>query len=395
MNVLTVALLAYSYIPGSNSDLVRYFEILDHYSMMSFREAIKATSNSLYVMTFLMWAVSKTGCYGLMPMMTASAVYGVAAYITCDFAEQKCQCKMIPMLLLLQFFFLPLTNIFNNIRNVFAFALIVLAVYRDIIKRKRNLLTIFLYVAPIFMHTSAVVLVILRFVAPLVKQLKELFLVTVFFISGLISYAMNHISLVSWSTILTKAVLKSARYSSDEYLDSTWGTTVANSTYFRLYYLVTMVFAFLVILLYFHFLKISKQIEIEAAEGMTVGGKVHLPTIVQQGKVCTVHEREIALFSYVFLLAITVLGCSVFNAPHYWRFSVALTLLLGAMLIMTMEQYGDMGKILYRLLVVAAAVSLSLWLWRLPWSSTLKEWMVQFLLNNPYRIIYESIRNVI
>ena len=395
MYILTVALLAYNFIPDASSDLTRYFELLDYYSTMSIREAIEATSNGLYVMTFLMWAISKTGCYGLMPMMTASAVYGVGAYITCDFAEQKGQCKMIPMLLLIQFFFLPLTNIFNNVRNVFAFALIILAVYRDIIKQKRNLLTIILYIAPIFMHTSAIVLVILRFIAPFVKQLKELFLVGVFFVSSLISYAINHISLVSWSRILTNAILKSERYSSDAYLETAWGAKVAGSLYFRLCYLMTMFFAVLIIILYFRILRSSELSEIRTDKNMQITGAEHPRGTILQWTIKALQAHETVFINYGFLIAITVLGCSVFNAPHYWRFAVALTLPLGAMLVVVMERYGDMEIILYRLLVGVAVISLFLWLWRIPWRSTLKEWMIRFLLNNPYRIIYEIIRNLI
>lgn len=395
MYVLTVALLAYNFIPGASSDLSRYFELLDYYSTMSIKEAIEATSNDLYVMTFLMWAISKTGCYGLMPMMTASAVYGVGAYITCDFAEQKGQCKMIPMLLLIQFFFLPLTNIFNNVRNVFAFALIIFAAYRDIIKQQRNLLTIILYIAPIFMHTSAVVLVILRFLAPFAKRLRGLFLVAVFFISSLISYAINHISLVSWSRILTNAILKSERYSSEAYMETSWGAKIAGSLYFRLCYLMTMVFAVLIIILYFCALRSSEVSEIRTDKNMQITGAWHPRDTIHQGTINALQARETVFINYGFLIAITVLGCSVFNAPHYWRFAVALTLPLGAMLIVVMERYGDIEIVLYRFLVGVAVISLFLWLWRVPWRSTLDEWMVQFLLNNPYRIIYEIIRNLI
>lgn len=395
MYTLIFALLAYSYVPGTNSDLVRYFEMLDNYKMVSLREAFENTSSSLYVMVFLMWAISKTGCYGLMPMLTTGTVYGVSAYITCDFAEQKGQCKMIPALMLMQFFFLPLINIINNVRNVLAFSLVVLAVYRDIIKRRRNLMTIVLYVIPIFMHTSGIILVLLRFASPYVKRFKELFLAGVFFISGLISFAMNHISLFAWSNLLTRVIQKSSGYASDEYLDTEWGARVANSLYYRLYYLTAMIFALLVILLYFRFLKYPGTAEINTAERTVAAGTARRHGKKRENAVRRARACETIFFGYVFLIAITVLGCSVFNAPHYWRFAVALTLPLGAIIILVRERYGKREAMICKCLCAVSVVYLMMNLYRFLRAAEIREWMEYFLLNNPYRIISEVVRNIL
>ena len=95
-------------------------------------------------------------------MIAGCIVYGVAFYITCDVAEEYNAQSTIPAVIAIQGCMLPFFSIISNVRNVTAFSLIVLAVYLDTVKKKRNPVVLILYILPVFIHSSAIILVLLR-----------------------------------------------------------------------------------------------------------------------------------------------------------------------------------------------------------------------------------------
>lgn len=362
MLVLMMMTLGYAYIPINNSDLVRYFSILDRFKGHSFSQSFHVYEDGMYVKNMLFWAISQTGLYGLLPAATVGVVYGVSSYITCCTAEKYGKEELIPAILLLQFLLLPFYSITNNIRNVMAFALVALAVYRDIELKKKNVLTVILYIVPCMIHVAAVSLILLRFVVIIAKKHKYIVLAFVFFLTNIIEILYRNISLFSFSNALRIGILRAYKYLSDEYASSTWGTTVANSSWHRINMLFHIVLAISIILV----------------------------IALQKHRVSDTEEDTISNYDYyIYLTALMMVSSLVFNAPHYWRYGVAISAMIGYFIV---RQNINIRRF-------RAPITITLWLvacgefvlqaTRLIAVARTTTWLTDWLFSSPLRILAE------
>ena len=158
--ILAFAILAYSYTPTYTNDLIRYFNMIEQCKNLPFSYAFNWADDGLVVKNFWFWCMSKINEPHLIQAISIGALYGVTAYITCDsFRDDK---RKLWMVMALQIMLLPLHLANNNIRNMFTFAFMFLAVYRDLVQKKRNVLTGLLYIAPIFVHMAGLVVIVAR-----------------------------------------------------------------------------------------------------------------------------------------------------------------------------------------------------------------------------------------
>lgn len=165
---LTFGMLAYCYTPTYENDLARYFIELEYCRTIPFSKAINWKDDGLIIRNLLFWLISKTGDDHILPLVSVSTVYYVAAYIVAD-SSLNCNIS-IWKLLLFQIMSFPFYSILSNVRNVLSFALITLAVYRDIVQKKRNIITLLLYILPCFIHMAGMVMVLLRLVLIFIKK---------------------------------------------------------------------------------------------------------------------------------------------------------------------------------------------------------------------------------
>lgn len=165
---LLFAMIAYCYEPTYEIDLSRYFDQLNYCRTIPFSEAFTWSNDGLLVKNVLFWLISRLGDNHILPLLSVGTVYGISAYICAD-SRDKTDCKLW-VLLLFQITLFPYYSIQSNVRNVAAFALIILAVYRDLVYKKRDLLTVLLYILPCFLHMTGFVLVLIRFLLILIKK---------------------------------------------------------------------------------------------------------------------------------------------------------------------------------------------------------------------------------
>ena len=164
---------AYCYIPLESTDLVRYAIAFEEAAEKPLIQAVLETgelanggTSSLYVYNLFKWFFGRFGNYHHACAFTTFTIYCIGMYISCSIAERMQTRKedtvfyIVLLIISLNFY-----GIINNIRNVFAFSLITLAVYRDCVERKRNIFTLLIYLLPCFIHTSAISIIALRFFA--------------------------------------------------------------------------------------------------------------------------------------------------------------------------------------------------------------------------------------
>lgn len=165
---LVIGMMAYCYEPTYEIDLSRYFYQLDYCRTIPFSQAFTWAKDGFVVKNLLFWIISRLGDNHILPLLSMTTIFGVATYICIDSTKES---DIRPFkILAVQLMLLPLYNTLSNVRNVVAFALIILAVYRDLVYKKRNIITILLYILPCFIHMAGLAMVLIRMILPLVKK---------------------------------------------------------------------------------------------------------------------------------------------------------------------------------------------------------------------------------
>lgn len=210
MYVMAFALLAYSYTPTYENDLVRYYNMIENCRWVPINQAFTWSNDGLLIKNFWFWCMSKIEEPHLIQAIAIGSLYGVTAYITCDsFNNEK---KRMWIVILFQLMLLPLHLANNNIRNMTTFALMYLAVYRDLVQKKRNIVTVILYVCPVFIHMAGLVIIGARLGVTLFRKYFKSALIATFTIPFAILLSYPYLQSInipgSIGIILKKAIWK-------------------------------------------------------------------------------------------------------------------------------------------------------------------------------------------
>ncbi|MBR0212718.1 MAG: EpsG family protein, partial [Alphaproteobacteria bacterium] len=163
-------------------DLAVYLPMIEDFGKLSLIEAFQKYNDGLYARDFIFWFFGTIQAPHMIPAITTSTVYAVAFYITCDTAARYNSERYIPIIVLFQISMLPYFTIVNNVRNVFSLALVVLAVYLDLVRKKSFLFVFFCYIFGCLMHLSTAVLIVFRvFCLPLKNCFELVFVLPVIF----------------------------------------------------------------------------------------------------------------------------------------------------------------------------------------------------------------------
>lgn len=200
-----ITIIAYAYIPKGESDLYRYFQIIEASSTMSLSDAINWFGDGLIISNLFFWIAGKIGLCSLVPTISTAVVYGIALHIMHDFKKHTGRGNVLFITTYIVCM-LHLFYIINNVRNICAFSIIIYAAYRDIIEKKRGFITYFLYVMPCFIHKTGFLIVAVRLLSILgTKFLPVYGLVSVFIPLG-IRLAYAHIDQISASNNISKII---------------------------------------------------------------------------------------------------------------------------------------------------------------------------------------------
>ena len=367
--IYSIWVLGYCLIPSYRNDMTRYFEILDRIKYLNLRDAILLMNDGLYLENIIFWLVSKIGMYHILPANSCAIVYGVGAYIICSEAEKSGELKNIWLSLLIEFAMLPLFSIANNIRNVAAFGLIVFAAYRDMHERKRNAFTYALYLLPIFLHKTGLVLVALRLLVPLFKRVKVLAVALVIGLPTIIGYANQHLNYFSTGNPITR-LLRTLIHSSYAYMlgGTDYAESVKNSlgeTVIR----ITVLFFLLVCVITYLYDKKS---------------------IIRH------EEKNSNIQDYSFLISIMTFACNLFDAPAYWRFAVAAIIAGGPILNKISNKHLRsvlLGNSVFVFGIAIAAFRLFLSVEYMRTRISFAQYGEDLILTNIYSIAVELLRN--
>lgn len=348
------------HIDPNYGDLLRYYGILDVIEHFDLNQTIAYFNDGLLAENILLWAVAKTGKFFLLPAISTGVVYYVSMYITGKTAEYYDQTQNIKWIILLQIFLLPFTSIAHNVRNVLAFALLALALYRDVFMHKLNVATVILYVIASLMHTSAILLVLARLLMPIIKKSYTVIIVGIL-LSGVglnIGYAYSDI--FSGIPLVQKMIVKAYRYLSDSSTD--YGQIVAAST---LQNVLKILFVFLTLLIAFFLITASKKKD-----------------------TCAYDKRHDNWNHLVFFTATFVLFCCFqYTTPMYWRFFIVISMALSTVILSnhTKDTKTVFSKKFLSISFFGAGIAF-LDLFAAFSKYDIFNWMIQYTLNQPFSI---------
>lgn len=286
--VIAIFFIGYSF-PVLGTDLNTYFGVLDHLTGMDFNSANQYLSNmfsdNLYFRNLIFWLIANSFSFHLLPAISTASVYGISAYIVCDYCSRKRYENYIGLILMVQYAFLPLQSIVGNVRNVWAFSLIILATYRDVIQHKRGIITLLIYILPCYLHTSGVLMLLLRLISS-IRKFKIVWFLIVLFLSPIINFLYNN------EGFFPDLIIHSIN-TAYNYLHDVGGINVLSTS---VYSLLQKVLMFTISLLFIILILLLKE---KLSKG----------------------EETYVYFN--FLIFVFVLACNIFVSAHYWRFFCA------------------------------------------------------------------------
>lgn len=170
-----LAIIAYRLRPIVENDLFRYYAWSQDFAQNTYIDFIKGTRLDSQISFSLFWLAGKTGALGLIPMITVIIVYGIVFGVIYDAGKTlKISNKIILQYCLFAIALLQFGPIASNVRNVTAFAIVICAAYRDLFKKKKDALTLFLYLIPCGIHIAAAIFILARVALPIYKRFRFL-----------------------------------------------------------------------------------------------------------------------------------------------------------------------------------------------------------------------------
>lgn len=370
MYTALLTLLAFSFAPQTDSgDLYRYCSRLEIYEKYSFPEVLVRYPYREFGENLLCWIAAKLEMPGIMPGLAAFIVYGVTNYITFDYAERREKLDVANWMMFFELLILPFGSIVNNIFNVAAFAIVLLAAYRDLIQKKRNLFTILLYVSACFVQQAAFVLILARILAIPAKKMRIASIGIAAFLPWVINALYASRELFS-GVPLIYSLINRGYYYLEETADSDYAIKVQTVLWYRLNFLVCMGFALLCIFVTIRLLKKAKK-ENEFVE-----------------------RGEQTFVSFLFLVGVLTISCVFFSAPHYWRFLLVDQMSLGIIMTLYFEdrfyspcKYGFIALALGQFMIQIYRLFKSLVVFR--------KWMIEFLISSPLVIVFRILKKLV
>ena len=154
----------------AEGDITRYVATVDSYGSLTLGEALQSNLKSSPVAVLWFWVLGHIGIPDALPATEMFIDYSILAYIILDSSVKKKWSfgeLLIATIGTLSVF--PLFFAISAVRSTTAMMIGTLAAYRDLVNEKRNLVTLALYIFPVFIHGAAALILVCRLVCLIPK----------------------------------------------------------------------------------------------------------------------------------------------------------------------------------------------------------------------------------
>lgn len=286
----------------------------------------------LYIRDILFYFVNKTGNVHILPFIVGFIIYGIVFYVLFDMVDRSNKkfnvCEVF-MLSIISIGVVSPLSIILNVRCILAYVIISFAIYRDLIQKKKDLLTLVMYVLPIFLHSSAIVVLLVRFLSFIVSKLTYISVAIAFLIPTLINIMHSFVNRFSFGPI--GIILKNAVNKAYYYLywnEGGWATEIENSISNKLNRFVGALILVLIVL--------------------TI-----LKKYVSTKSKSSVNIIELPMIKYLYLISLFALGCLTIKTGAFWRFESIVVLFSPVLIIQLLNVSPNYNKLFYVLFIIS------------------------------------------
>lgn len=369
---------AYCYETTGTSDITRYFEYIEGIKGVSFTNILNygkygSEGEALYVFNFICWIAGSLNDPHIVPFVSVFLVYYLSFRIYCEIGKDY---EISSRDMIWGIFFLVMAlnffSLVNNIRNVLAYIIVGYAVYLDCYKRKRNIITLLLYVLPVFIHSSASVLIIIRLLLFLAKRGKIIGVGLALVLAPILEALRNLAENMTSGSLkyLRKAIFMAYNYFNDKSAVE-WGLEAQASgteRLFKIAYIAIMI----IMCAYFYFI------------------------IREMNK--NKDTRATSYFTFVFYIGLMGISCMPMLVPIYWRFSATMIALGGCVFPMSIKVQKKMvvaRQVSWIALYALGALCMCLYIWRMNSGSSLPSVFIQPFYSSPFiKILLHLIQTI-
>ena len=176
---LMFGMIGYCTKPLRVIDISRYYEQLDAIRNMPVSRATNWMDDGLLIKNIFFWTVAQMQDNQMLQFFSLFIIYSICAFLLSDSLKDS-KAELFGRLFVLEILLIPFYNVFSNVRNVTAFALLALAVYRDLYRNKKDFVTLILYIVPCYVHMAGLVIVAIRVLLPVIKRMSYVGLILTF-----------------------------------------------------------------------------------------------------------------------------------------------------------------------------------------------------------------------
>ena len=213
-------------IPHKTMDLYRYIEMIKGYKYSGFSISISLSQNRLeLIFYYLLYLVSKSGNYMIVPFISCFICLGCLYYIYFDFFNKKINVgESITYTLLgslgLFFAFLPYFQIIDNLRSPIAFAFCSIAIYKQFYNNKSFISQLPLYLLAALFHTSSLITLVFTLLFTKFKKINKIRYILLFTPIMLFIFVLifQKVSIPFLSVVVEKIIKYTGSISSQQYL---------------------------------------------------------------------------------------------------------------------------------------------------------------------------------
>lgn len=289
---------------GAKDDLQRYFDYMEKIKEFGLDIVLKLDTDKLYTQDILFYFVNKTGNPHILPFIVGIIIYSIVFYILFDMiktSKRKFKTSEIILLSLISVGMISAYGIIRNVRCVLSYVLISFAVYRELVQNKRNIITLLLYILPLGLHTSTIIIVLIRIMSSLLKHFKKWSIIIALLLPQIINFSYAHLRNIGFGAIgnMMKTVINKAYY----YLywtEGGWATAIQNSINDKIIRISGTIFLIIIIII----INIVKKDEEETKTKII----------------------DFPMISYLYFISLFALGCLSIKTGAFWRFEAIVVL---------------------------------------------------------------------
>lgn len=353
-------------------DLMRYYAMIEGMQGQTLLFIMSRNRDRLYLRDVLFYFVSKTGNNNILAYIVGFFCYLIIFYVFFDTVNHyKTEFKHnssihIFWIGLIMVSVIEPMLIISNVRCVFSYILVSFAAYREWIQKKRNWFTILLYILPIGLHTSTVIVVITRLGVPIFKKYSKKFVLVVFFVPILIRMAYEIFRRIEISHIAFQYIRNAVNkaYYFLNWTEGGWADEVENSLSNRVLRIYGTFFLIMIIIFYH---------------------------VIKKNKIEVLNEK---FNNFLYIIAILALGTLSIKTGVFWRFE-AIVVVFSPFILLPVAAYGGKNhRVMLFVLYLSAGIMLAVNLVHMCRNMIMDELLVEYISTSTFKIIWEFLRGI-